>query len=83
MGLTHCCLFNSLFLTNRQNFENDQIQSTADDILHVGKMMISFLDREENTVEKGENAGYQHFLLFPQCFPKLSSSGLSKIVIVW
>ena len=21
----------------------------------------------ENTVGKGENAGYQHFLLFPQC----------------
>ena len=24
----------------------------------------------ENNVEKGENAGYQHFLLFPQCFQK-------------
>ena len=23
----------------------------------------------ENTVGKGENAGNQHFLLFPQCFP--------------
>ena len=22
----------------------------------------------ENIVEKGENAGYQHFLFFPQCF---------------
>ena len=22
----------------------------------------------ENSVGKGENAGYQHFLLFPQCF---------------
>ena len=22
----------------------------------------------ENIVGKGENAGYQHFLLFPQCF---------------
>ena len=21
--------------------------------------------------EKGENAGYQHFLLFPQCFQKV------------
>ena len=26
--------------------------------------MISFFDRVENIVEKGENAGYQHFLLF-------------------
>ena len=32
----------------------------------------TFNDREEegflNIVGKGENAGYQHFLLFPQCF---------------
>ena len=27
-------------------------------------------EREENIVGKGENAGYQHFLLFPQCFQK-------------
>ena len=27
-------------------------------------MMISLFDREENTVRKGQNAGYQHFLLF-------------------
>ena len=28
------------------------------------------LGRVESIVEKGENAGYQHFLLFPQCFQK-------------
>ena len=28
---------------------------------------------------KGENAGYGHFLLFPQCFQKLSISGSLKI----
>ena len=28
--------------------------------------------RVENIVGKGENAGYQHFLLFPQCFLKFS-----------
>ena len=28
--------------------------------------------RIENIVGKGENAGYQHFLLFPQCFQKAS-----------
>ena len=42
-------------------------------------MTISLFDRVENTVGKGENAGYQHFLLFQQCFPKppsLGSSGL-------
>ena len=31
---------------------------------------------------KGGNAGYQHFLLFPQCFQKASFSRLLKIGIV-
>ena len=30
--------------------------------------MIFVFDRVENNVGKGENAGYQHFLLFLQCF---------------
>ena len=32
--------------------------------------MIFVFDRIENIVGKGENADYQHFLLFPQCFLK-------------
>ena len=31
-------------------------------------MIVSVLDRMENTAEKGESASYQHFLLFPQWF---------------
>ena len=52
-------------------------------------MMIAVFDRAENTVGKGENAGnrenagYQHFLLFLQCFPKSSSLRSLKIRIVW
>ena len=49
-------------------------------------MTIPLFDRVENTgntVGKGENAGHQHFLLFPQCFPKSSSSGLLKVGVVW
>ena len=38
-------------------------------------MMIPAFDREENIVGKGENAGYQHFILFP--FPTLLSKALS------
>ena len=41
-------------------------------------MAISVFDRIENIVGKGENAGYQHFLLFPQCLQKASFSGLLK-----
>ena len=44
--------------------------------------MISVFDSVENIVGIGENAGYQHFLLFPQCFQKASFSGLVKVGIV-
>ena len=30
-------------------------------------------ERLENNLEKGENAGYQHFLLFPELFSKVFS----------
>ena len=46
-------------------------------------MMISVFDREEIIVGKGENAGYQHFLLFSQCFQKASNTGSLKVGIVW
>ena len=32
--------------------------------------MIYVFDRVENNVGRGENAGKQHFLLFPQCSQK-------------
>ena len=35
-------------------------------------MLISVFDRVENILGKGENAGYQHFLLSPQYFEKAS-----------
>ena len=46
----------------------------ADDKFNATYIMTSLLDRVENFLEKKENAGYQHFLLFPQCFQKLSVS---------
>ena len=41
------------------------------------------LDWVENTVGKGENTGYQQFLLFAQCFQKPSLSRLLKVVFLW
>ena len=43
--------------------------------------MICVTDWAENIVGKGENAGYQHFLLFPQCFQKASFPESSKVGI--
>ena len=37
------------------------------------------LDRVENIIGRGENAGIQHFLLFSQYFQKDSSSQLLKL----
>ena len=45
--------------------------------------MISFYDRVEDIVGNGENAGYQHFLLFPQYFQKASSLGSLRVRTVW
>ena len=60
-----------------------KLKAFADDKLNITRMMASPLDRVENTVGKGENAGYQHFLLFPQCFQKPFSLGSLKVGIVW
>ena len=59
------------------------VKAFADDKLNIVKMMILLCSRVENTVGKGENAGFQRFLLFPQCFPKASSLGSLKVGIVW
>ena len=49
-------------------------------ILHCSKLkaekMKFVFERVENIVEKGENAGYQQFLLFPQCLEKTSYTRL-------
>ena len=63
--------------------DRSKLKAFAEDNLNVAKMMISLYHRVENIVGKGENAGYQYFLLFPQCFQKASFPEASKGVIVW
>ena len=58
---------------NQLTLDVTKLKAIADEKLNVAKMTIFLFDRVENTVGKGENAGYQHFLLCPQCFPKPSS----------
>ena len=55
------------------------MKAFASDRLNVGEMMIFDDDWTENIVGKGENVGYQHFFVFPQCFQKDSSVGLLNI----
>ena len=76
------CLLNSL--PNDKMLAFTELKAFADD-----KLVIYVCDRVENIVGKGENAGYQHFLLFPQCsafslFPTMFSIALFfKVVKPW
>ena len=60
-----------------------KLKAFADNKGNFAKITISLFDRIENTVGKGENAGYKHFRLFPQSFLKPSYLGSSKVGIVW
>ena len=51
-----------------------KLKAFADNKINVTELLKLVLGMVENIVEKEENAGYQHFLLFPQCFKKDSYS---------
>ena len=48
------------------------MKAFADDKIKVTEKLKSVLGCLEIIVGKGENAGFQHFLLYPQCFQKVS-----------
>ena len=73
--------FNSL--PHNKILDWSKLKAFADDKLNATEKLKFVLGRVENIVGKGENAGYQHFLLFPQCFQKPSLSGSLKVGIVW
>ena len=49
-----------------------KLKAFADDKINVTEKLNFVFGRVENIVGKGENAGYQHFLLFPQYFQIVS-----------
>ena len=69
-------------LTKQQHFRLVRTEAFAYDKINVTQKLKFVLRRVENIMGKGENDGYQHFLLSPQCFQKLSSSGSIKARIV-
>ena len=60
--------FNSL--PNDKILDKSKFTALADDKIIVIQKMKFGLGRVENIVGKGENAGYQHFLLFQQSLKK-------------
>ena len=69
-------------LPNNKILDLSKFNAFADDKIILTHKLKFVLRRVENIVGKGENAGYQHFLLFPHCFQKLSSSEALKVGIV-
>ena len=61
--------------SNIKKLDLTKLNAFADNKKNRDKIMISVHDRVENVVGKGENAGYQHFLLFSQCFQKFFYPG--------
>ena len=61
-------------LPNNKFLDWSELKAFADGKLNVALKQNIFLGLVENIVGKEENAGYQHFLLFPQCFQKFSVS---------
>ena len=60
-----------LLFTKRQIFFLlSKLKALAVSKMNVIQTFKFPLGRVENIVGKGENAGHQHFLLFPQCFQK-------------
>ena len=63
---------NFLGWSKSKTLENNQVK--------VGKTAEFVPDIVENNVGKGENAGYQHFLLFPHCFQHIC---FLRVVKMW
>ena len=57
-----------LNLPNNKTFDWSKLKAFADNKIIVIQKLKFVLGRVENIVGKIENAGYQHFLLCPQCF---------------
>ena len=70
-------------LANDKILNWSKLKTFTEDNMNEPQMIICVFDREENIVGKGENAGYQHFLFFPQCSQAPSFSGSSEVGIVW
>ena len=65
-----CFLFVLPFnpLPNNKTLDCSILKAFSDDKLNGTEKLKFVLGRVENNVGKGETAGYEHFLLFPQCF---------------
>ena len=64
------------------NIDCSKLKAFADEKNVTTTLKVAF-GSVENIVGKGEIAGYQHFLIFPQCFQEASCSRSFTVGIVW
>ena len=74
--ITYPCISYDNSSPNDKISDWSRFKAFADDKIDGTEKLKFVLGRVENIVGEEENAGYQHFLLFPQCFQKTSFSGL-------
>ena len=81
--------FVCILASTDHSLPNDKIldwslwKAFADVKIDMTEKLKFVLGKIENIEGKGDNAGYQHFLLFPQFFQKASFSGSLKVGVVW
>ena len=74
-------IFNSF--PNDRILDMTKLKAFADNKLNVAKTVVYLFNWVENTEGKGENADYQHFLLFRQFFQKTGTEDTLKPGLVW
>ena len=70
-------------LLNDKILNWSKLKAFADDKIKLTETLKFVLGRVKNILGKGDNAGCQCFLLFPQWFQKASYTGPLKVGIVW
>ena len=73
-----CYLRILLVLLKKNILGQSKFKGFADDKINVTQKLKFVLERVENIVGKGENAVYEHFLLYPQCFQRTLSLRVVK-----
>ena len=66
------CVYSKAFnpFTN-DKFQTEKLKEFSDDNFKLDENDAKFSKRVQNTVENGEIACNEQFLLFPQCFQKI------------
>ena len=71
-----------MLVTNDTILDQSKFKELADAKINTTTKLKFVLAMVESVLGKGQNSGYQHFVLFPKCFQKPPSSGSLKVGVV-